>query len=269
MSRHAVDVDDSTVDTNPAATVHMHGQHVAVITMRTPPANVLTARLRRALLDVFDDLEKDLDVRVVVIASDQKHFTAGGDLSEDQSLTDNEIRGYIDEGSAVLDRIDGFRVPVIAAINGGAIGGGLEFALACDLRIASTDAFFVAAGVNVGLIVSFWRLPRLIGLAPAKEILLTGDRYSAQQALRWGLVSEVHEPDELMEAALAKADRIASRAPLSVELTKQSANEALDLSGEQGNELQVERFIRMFRTHDHKEALDAFFNRRDARFERR
>jgi hypothetical protein len=85
---------------------------------------------------------------------------------------------------------------------------------------APTEAFFVAAGVNVGLIVSFWRLPRVVGLGPAKEIILTGSRYTAEQALRWGLVTEVYEPDALLPAALAEAQRIATRAPLSVEAAK-------------------------------------------------
>ncbi|MFE7416164.1 enoyl-CoA hydratase/isomerase family protein [Rhodococcus sp. NPDC057529] len=255
--------------TAPHARLHKDGPHVAVITMDSPPANVLVKELRADLHSIFDELDNDHDVRCVVIASTQKTFTAGGDLREDQSLTDADVRTYIEEFFAVLDRIERFRAPVIAAINGGSIGGGLEFVLACDIRIASEDAFFVAAGVNVGLIVSFWRLPRIVGLGAAKEILLTGARYDAQQALNWGLVSEVHSAADLLPAALTKAHRIASRAPLSVEATKTSAGEALDLTAQQGDELQIERFIQMFRTRDHQEALDAFFGRREGNYERR
>jgi len=259
---------DHRLQDAPTATVEKD-DHVAIITMQNPPNNVLTAELRRELLAILAGLEADTDVRAVVIASNQANYTAGGDLKEDQSLSDEEVRQYVSDFSEVIDRIDEFRVPVIAAIGGGAFGGGLEFVLACDFRIASTEAFFVASGVNVGLIVSFWRLPRIVGLGPAKEILLTGTRYNAEQALNWGLVTEVHPPEKLREAAIAKARRIASRAPLSVELTKISTNEALDLTGPEGSELQMQRFIKMFRTRDHKEALDAFFERRKANFERR
>lgn len=255
--------------TAPLATLHKDGSHVAVITLNSPPANVLIKPLRADLHAIFDEIDSDFDVRAVVITSAQPHFTAGGDLREDQALSDAEVGDYIKEFFAVLERIENCRVPVIAAVNGGSIGGGLEFVLACDIRIASTDAFFVAAGVNVGLIVSFWRLPRVVGLGAAKEILLTGGKYSADQALNWGLVTEVHEPEQLLDAAMAKARRIASRAPLSVETTKLSASEALDLTAQQGDDLQIERFIRMFRTRDHQEALEAFFGRRDGNYERR
>ena len=146
---------------------------------------------------------------------------------------------------------------------------GLELALACDLRLASEDAIFVAAGVNVGLIANFWRLPRVAGLGPAKEMLLTGDRYTAEQARTWGLVSSVHPREELRDAALAKADRIATRAPLSVEATKACVNRALELEYDEGRALQVANFKRMFRTEDHAEALAAFFERRNGDFRRR
>jgi enoyl-CoA hydratase/carnithine racemase len=185
----------------------------------------------------------------------------------------------------MLDALEGFRAPVIAAINGATVGGGLEFALACDIRIASTDAFFVAAGVNVGLIVSFWRLPRVVGMGPAKEILLTGARYDAQQALNWGLVTEVHAPDALLPAALTKARRIATRAPLSVEATKSSVTRAFELDFAQGflvvlgvehleelrplQDLQRAKFLEMFHTEDHQEALRAFFEKRDGDYRRR
>lgn len=251
------------------ATLTKEGDHIAVITMHCPPANVLTQELQRDLHAIFDYLDTDMDVRAVVIASALPNFTAGGDLREDQSLTDDDVRAYIERFFSVVDRIEEFRTPVIAALNGGAIGGGLEFVLACDLRIASPDAFFVAAGVNVGLIVSFWRLPRIVGLGAAKEILLTGARYRAEDALRWGLVTEVHPREELLDAALRKAHRIATRAPLSVEATKVSASEALDMTAKEGDEHQIRRFIQMFRTADHQEALRAFFERRDGDYERR
>jgi enoyl-CoA hydratase len=161
------------------------------------------------------------------------------------------------------------RVPVIAAINGPVAGGGLEFALACDIRLAAEEATFVAAGVNVGLILSWYRLPRIVGLGRAKQMLLTGSPVTADRAERWGLVTEVHPADALLPAAVALAERVASRAPLSVENTKACANRAFDLTSEELAALQREKFLEMFATRDHEEALRAFFDRRTPSFERR
>ena len=118
---------------------------------------------------------------------------------------------------------------MIAAINGWCVGGGFELALCCDLRIASAEARFVCAGVNMGLMVSAWRLPRLIGVSRAKAMLLTGSPHDARTAELWGLVTAVCEPEALQGAAIELASRIASRAPLSVEATKRIASRAPDL----------------------------------------
>ncbi|MTD12330.1 enoyl-CoA hydratase/isomerase family protein [Nakamurella sp. YIM 132087] len=257
------------LDTGRVVTLRREEPGIAVITIDAPPANVLTIQARREIGEIFDLLDADDSVRAVLITSAIKVFTAGGDLREDQNLDAADARAYIDGWLGLCERIAEYRAPVIAAINGGALGGGLEFVLSCDIRIASTDAFFVAAGVNVGLIVNFWRLPRLIGLGPAKEILLTGSRISAEQAYNWGLVTELHAPEDLYEAGLAKARRIATRAPLSVEATKYSANRTMDLSAEQSDEFQRQQFVKMFLTEDHQEALRAFFGKRDGDYHRR
>lgn len=260
-----------TVDGSPATHVRLEYQnsHVALVTLDHPPANTLSWESRRALISILDELDADPEVRCLVITGAGRRFTAGANLREDQAMTDDQIEAFLGDFDRILTGIEGFRAPVIAAINGATIGGGLEFAMACDIRIASTDAFFVAAGVNVGLIANFWRLARITGLGPAKEILLTGDRYTAEQALTWGLVTEVHAPDAVLPAALAKAERIATRAPLSVEATKRCANVALDLQREPARALQVENFMAMFRTEDHKEALAAFFDKRLGDYRRR
>lgn len=242
--------------------------HVAVLTLDNPPSNTFSWESRASFVRALELLEADPDVRCLVVTGAGRAFTAGADLREDESLTDEQLTDYLRQSSRVIDGVQDFRTPVIAAINGATIGGGLEFALACDIRIASTDAFFVAAGVNVGLIVSFWRLPRVIGLGPAKEILLTGERYSAAQALHWGLVTEVHEPHNLLDTALKKAHRIATRAPLSVEATKSSVTQAFELNFEQGQILQTQKFLEMFHKDDHQEALQAFFEKREGNYSR-
>lgn len=259
----------TTTDVGPGVRLHYETPHIAVLTIDSPPSNTFSWESRKSFLRALEVLGADEQIRCLVVTGAGRTFTAGGHLGEDQELTDEQLTEYLADFGQVLNGVQNFRAPVIAAINGATVGGGLEFALCADIRIASTEAFFVAAGVNVGLIVSFWRLPRVVGLGAAKEILLTGARYDAQQALNWGLVTEVHAPDELMTAALAKAQRIATRAPLSVEATKAAVTGAFELDFKAGQELQARRFVEMFRTQDHEEALRAFFEKRDGNYQRR
>jgi enoyl-CoA hydratase len=136
-----------------------------------------------------------------------------------------------DDGlGSIMARIEAARLPVIAAINGYAVSGGLEAALCCDVRLAATHAQFACSGVNVGLILSWFRLPRVVGLGRAEEMLLSGAMYDAEQAERWGLVTGLHDPDKLVPAALALAEQIATRAPLSVEATEGVRQHGFDLS---------------------------------------
>lgn len=245
------------------------GDHIATITLDNPPTNTLSWGSRDHLKDALDELDANTDIRCLIVTGTGNAFTAGANLREDQEMSDDQLSDFLGDFARILDGLEHFRAPVIAAINGATIGGGLEFALSCDIRIASRDAFFVAAGVNVGLIASFWRLPRITGLGPAKDLLLTGSRWDAEDALRFGLVTEVHEPEALLDAALTKARRIASRAPLSVENTKECANTALEMDRVTAQEQQVERFLRMFHTEDHQEALRAFFEKREGDYKRR
>lgn len=258
-----------TMDVGTGVHLRYETPHIAVLTLDSEPSNTFGWESRRSFMRALDILDADENVRCVVITGAGRAFTAGAQLREEQSISDEQLTDYLAEFGRVLNGVQNFRAPVIAAINGATVGGGLEFALCADIRIASTDAFFVAAGVNVGLIVSFWRLPRVVGLGPAKEILLTGARYTAEQALNWGLVTEVHAPDELLPAALAKAHRIATRAPLSVEVTKSAVTQAFEMDFSEGQALQTQRFLEMFRTEDHQEALRAFFEKRDGDYQRR
>lgn len=169
----------------------------------------------------------------------------------------------------LLERLDATRAPVIAAVNGWCVGGGFELSLCCDIRIASTEARFVAAGVNVGLMASAYRLPRLIGVSRAKAMLLTGLPHDAETAERFGLVTSVHPPQALRGAAIALAERVASRAPLSIEATKRIAGRAPDLSPDEAAPLQAAELARLRRSQDHKDALEAFREKREPTFFRR
>ncbi|MGW4515502.1 enoyl-CoA hydratase/isomerase family protein [Streptomyces sp. NPDC004393] len=238
-----------------------HTPHVVVITLSNPPVNALSWESRAHLKTAIERLEEDPEIRAVVLTGAGGVFTAGADLVQDQRMSRTELPDFVADFERIVDGLERFRAPVIAAVNGPAVGGGFELALACDIRVASSEASFVAAGVNVGLMANFWRLARVVGLGPAKEILLTGERYGAERAASWGLVTEVCTAEALMHVALAKAERIATRAPLSVEATKRCVNDALEMSRDEAHRRQVDELAELFMKDDHKEALRAFFAR--------
>jgi enoyl-CoA hydratase/carnithine racemase len=215
------------------------------------------------LQGMLSEAHEDHETRAVVLTGRGPAFCSGADLKE----AAREDAGLASFGR-VLQLVAEHRAPVIAAINGHCLGGGLELALCCDLRIASTAAKFVCAGVNVGLMASTVRLPRLIGVARAKAMLLTGLPYDARTAESWGLVTAVHPADELRGAALALAARIASRAPLSVEATKRVVDQALDLPPDAVGALMARETGALRRSRDHREALAAFAEKRDPVFRR-
>ncbi len=247
------------------------GANAALLEIDNPPANALGRTAREQMLAHLDALDADANIRALVLTGSGKAFCSGDDLKEQQAAQAGGFAArsaQLGEFAKVLARIESFRVPVIAAINGFAIGGGLELALCCDIRIASTQASFTAAAVNVGLIASAWRLPRLIGEGAAKHMLLTGSAFDAAQADKFGLVTAVYAPDALMDAASALAERIASRAPLSVEATKRVASRAHDLDAVEGARIMNEEVSKLVQSADHAEALAAFREKRAPKFTR-
>lgn len=259
--------------TEPAIHFERHGRHVALIEFDNPPMNTMGRTMRALFMARLDELESDREMRAVVITGRGRAFCSGDDLKEERVAAAQAhaepVRGPDPFGfGRLLDRIEACRIPVIAAINGWCVGGGLEIALCCDMRVASAQARFICAGVNVGLMASAYRLPRLIGVARAKAMLLTGSPYDAETAERYGLVTSVHAPDETVAAALSLASRIASRAPLSVEATKRMAAVALDLDHAEAAAVQAKEFGVLVRTNDHAEALAAFAEKRDPVFTR-
>jgi enoyl-CoA hydratase/carnithine racemase len=244
------------------------GAHAALLQFDNPPANALGSGLRRQLLERLGALDKDASIRALVLTGRGRAFCSGDDLKEQETSQAQGLaarKAQLAEFGAVLERVENFRAPVIAAINGWCMGGGLELALCCDVRIASTEAKFVCAGVNIGLMASAWRLPRAIGVARAKHMLLTGLPQDAETAERFGLVTAVYAPSALREAAAALAGRIASRAPLSVEATKRVAA----LPPDEGARAASGEMDALVRSADHAEALAAFREKREPKFERR
>ena len=241
---------------------------VVVVEIDNPPMNAMNNAMLSLMAETFAALDADTGVRAIVLTGRGRAFCSGADLKE--AARESHAGGGEDLSAfaQMLEQIANFRAPVIAAINGASVGGGFELALCCDLRIAATTAKFVCAGVNVGLMASTYRLPRLIGLSRAKAMLLTGAPYTAAIAESWGLVTAVHEPEALRDAALALAARIASRAPLSVEASKRAAGRALDLSPEAAKAMAEQELPKLRASDDHREALQAFVAKRDPIFRR-
>jgi len=242
--------------------------HVALLEIDNPPMNALGRAARAALLARLDEIDADKDARVVVLTGRGRAFCGGDDLKEQAEAQKAKSSAHLGEFGKVLERIETYRLPVIAAVNGWCLGGGLELASVCDIRIASIEAKFVCSGVNVGLMASAYRLPRLIGVARAKHMLLTGSPLDAATAELFGLVTAVHPPEMLMKEAIALAERIASRAPLSVEATKRTAALAPDLSPQEAAQVNAKELAVLARSADHKEALAAFIAKREAVFRR-
>lgn len=215
---------------------------VALITLNRPErGNGVVPEMAAELIAALNALEADLSVRVLVITGAGKQFCAGADLVEFQRYLENDHARMQEPYNArvlfpVTQKIVSSRLPVIAAINGGATAGGLDFALACDIRIASTAAkmgeTYIKLGLNPGNGGSYF-LPRLVGSGVAAELALTGDIIDAGRALAIGLVNTVVAPDELLPAAIALAARIAERPRLALEATKQQLRQSwhMDLQG--------------------------------------
>lgn len=240
---------------------------VVLLEIDSPPTNALGEEIRLRFEAELDAIEADLEVRAVVLTGRGPGFCAGDDLREATSRGGDALSSLSQFGR-LLEKIENLRVPVIAAVNGYAIGGGLELALSCDVRIASEEAWFLGAGVNVGLMASVYRLPRLVGVGPAKAMLLTGSKTDAATALRYGLVTAVHPADRLMEEALLVAQRIASRAPLSVEATKRAIGQAFDLNPLDGARLAQRELRTLVASQDHKIGVKAFLSREEPKFTR-
>lgn len=258
-----------------SGTIHLQRPepHVALLEIDNSPRNTMGHAMRELFLQHLDNLETDLDVRAVVLTGRGNAFCSGDDLKEKRDSAgrepaEGELTSNLSGFGHLFGRVESFRAPIIAAINGWCVGGGLELAVCCDIRIASRDAQFVCAGVNVGLMASAYRLPRLIGVARAKAMLLTGSAHDAETAERFGLVTEIHRREELIGAALTLAKRIASRAPLSVEATKRVSGQAIDLSPAEVAEAQKKELSLLVRSADHAEALAAFRDKREPVFKR-
>ncbi|SFE55688.1 enoyl-CoA hydratase/isomerase family protein [Alteribacillus iranensis] len=236
--------------------------YVCVIEINNPPMNILTKEFREEFVPFMEGLKTNKEVRAIIITgSGDRAFCAGADLNEEGELDDETVYQFIKEDNRNYDILNEMPQPVIAAVNGYAFGGGLELALAADIRLLSDNAKLCAAGVKVGLVVGPTRLVRLVGMAKAKEILLSGNTLTAEEADKAGLAYKVVPQDNLLEEAKQLAEKIASRAPVAVANVKESIHRAFDEDWDGAMEDEIGRFIKCQSTRDHKHAIEAFFNK--------
>lgn len=246
-------------------------EDVMILTIDHPPANALSSKVMTELEKAFEDFQKDPSSKVLVLTGGGNFaFVAGADIREIINI-DSARRGeeLALKGQKVLSKIENSLKPVIAAINAVCLGGGNELAMACQLRIASDRARFGQPEINLGIIPGFGgtqRLARLCGAAKARELVLTGDMISAQEALRIGLVNQVVPDGELMKHALGFAKKIASKGQKAVAFAQEAIQKGLVMSLEEGLAYEAKLFGQVCETRDMKEGLKAFIEKRQPQF---
>lgn len=243
---------------------------IGVVRINHPEAlNALDTLVLRELGQAFDAFAADAGIDVVVLTGEGRAFVAGADIAEMSAMTAAEGKAFGRLGADVFRKIELLPQPVIAAVNGFALGGGCELAMACDIRIASAKAKFGQPEVGLGITPGFsgtQRLPRLVGLGKAKELIYTAAVIPADEALRIGLVNKVVAPEALMDEALALAATIASKARLAVRYAKEAINRGIETDIETGIAVEASLFGLCFATADQKEGMAAFLQKRKPDF---
>ena len=246
---------------------------VAFVTVNRPKAmNALNSQVLDELYCAFYEISKNDEVLAVVLTGEGKAFVAGADIAEMSKLNTVEARDFAHKGHNVMNFIENLNKPVIAAVNGFALGGGCELSMACDIRLASSKAKFGQPEVGLGITPGFGgtqRLSKLVGKGMAKMLILTADTINAEEAYRIGLVEKVVEPEELIPCCEEIAKKIASKAPIAVGMAKTCINKGYHLDMFSGCALEAEAFGGCFGTEDQKEGMKAFLEKRPAEFKGR
>ncbi len=244
---------------------------IAVVTIDNPASlNALNAPTLTQLDQVFDQLAANLEVKgVIITGGGEKSFVAGADINEFLQVKGDTAAGFMARGQRIFDKIEAFDRPVIAAINGFALGGGNELAMCCDIRIAAENALFGQPEVNLGVIPGYGgtqRLPRLIGPGKAKEIIFADERINAQEAHRIGLVQRVVPKGQAVEEAKKLLKKIMAKGPVAIQMAKKAINEGLGMSLRGGLDLEGQCQAVCFGSEDKDEGAKAFLEKRPAKF---
>lgn len=243
---------------------------VCTVKINNPQSlNALNAQVLSELEYAFDMIRDEDDVRVVVLTGEGKAFVAGADIAYMRELNASQAKKFSEDGSRVFRKIETLNKVVIAAVNGFALGGGCELAMACDIRIASLKAKFGQPEVGLGIIPGFsgtQRLARLVGLGRAKELIFSGGHINAEEAYRIGLVNKVTEVEELMEETYKMADKIKSNSTAAVVYSKECINRGTETDIETGIAYESNVFGLCFAFEDQKEGMSAFLEKRKPEF---
>ena len=238
---------------------------VAVLTIDRPKAlNALNPEVLNDLKAAFEGIDQS-EVRCVILTgAGDKGFVAGADIAAMSTMTKAEGEAFGKQGNDVFLMVENFPLPVIAAVNGFALGGGNELAMSCDIRLASENALFGQPEVGLGITPGFGgtqRLARVVGVGMAKQLVYSATNIKASEALRIGLVNAVYAPDQLMDAARKLAGKIASNAPIAVRNCKRAINEGIELPIAEAVQVEERLFGACFETHDQVEGMSCFLSR--------
>jgi enoyl-CoA hydratase len=254
----------------PTVALDISDEIATIIVNRPDNLNALNPDVLQGIILALEKIQKSADVRALVVTGrGEKAFVAGADVVSMAGLGPRPIADYVELGQRALRAIECFPVPVIAAVNGYALGGGLELALACDIIIAAETAKAGQPEINLGIIPGFGGTQRLIqrcGIGAARRLILTGDMIDAAESLRIGLFDQVVAGSELATVARAMAKRIASKAPLAVKEAKKIIRQSQEQQLLSGLRLEVEGFLSLFSSRDREEGMDAFMQKRPAKF---
>lgn len=248
------------------------GDHILVVTLNRPEAsNAMNTQMGLDMMHLFEGLQIEQDgLRIVIVTgAGEKAFCAGGDLKQRRGMTDEQWMAQHAIFERKLRALMACPLPVMAAVNGAAYGGGCELVAACDFVYASSNARFALTEVTLGIMPGAGgtqNLPRAMGTRRAMEVILTGSPFTAQQGEAWGLINKVTAPDKLMEEALTTARRIAGNAPISVRQAKQSVLRGRQMSIWDGLAFEIEAYNRMVPTEDRREGVLAYNEKRKPDF---
>lgn len=243
---------------------------VAIATISRPPANALSQGLIKDVDAFLDVVAQDEAVRVIVLHGEGRFFSAGADIKEFTSVqTGEEFTVLAQNGQQVFERLENFPKPVIAAIHGAALGGGMELAMGCHIRYVTESAKLGLPELSLGLIPGFagtQRLPRYVGVAKAAEMMFTSEPISGTEAVQWGLANRAFTDDELLPKTLEIAKKIAKKSPIALKATIQMLNHAKTPSFYEGVQAEAESFGEVFVSADAKEGIQAFIEKREPQF---
>ncbi|MFD2211084.1 enoyl-CoA hydratase [Virgibacillus halophilus] len=241
-------------------------ENVATLTIQSPPANALSSKLLKELAEKLDSMERDPELKAVIIKGEGRFFSAGADIKEFTSLQEaSDYESLSADGQQIFARMERFSIPIIAVIHGAALGGGLELAMACHIRLASSDAKLGLPELNLGIIPGFagsQRLPRYVGNAKAYEMILTGAPISGKEAASFGLVNKALTEEELFPAAEKLAGNIAQKSKPAIKRIMQLIPYANTNAIAEGSKAEAKAFGEIFGSEDAKEGIEAFLHKR-------